>query len=55
MCSGKDTFLKCEKILKDYKSEQNPCKVANFAKTCKVASSTCRKMTPLQIFFNWFI
>ena len=34
MCSGKDTFLKCEKILKDYKSEQNPLKMLKGLKKC---------------------
>ena len=26
-CSGKKTFLKCRKILKDYKCERNPLKM----------------------------
>ena len=50
MCSGKDTFLKCEKILKDYKSEQNPLKMLKGLNECfflKVASlnlQLCRKI-----------
>ena len=27
LCSGNYTFLKCQKILKDHKSEQNPLKM----------------------------
>ena len=57
MCSGKKTVLKCQKILKGFRSEQNPLKMYERLKECffgKVAgpqSSTLSK-TPLQIFFN---
>ena len=60
MCSGKQKFLKCQKILKDYKFKQNPLKMLKGLKECffgKVGgpqSSTLSK-TPLQIFFNLFI
>ena len=62
MCSGKDTFLKCEKILKDYKSEQNPLKMLKglnecfFFESCKPQSSTLSKdKLHYKFFFKWFI
>ena len=57
-CSGKYKFLKCRKILKDYKSEQNPLKMLKgvlFGKVAGPLSATLPKKTPLQVFFNLFV
>ena len=54
-------FLKSRKILKDYKSEQNPLKILEclFGKVAGPQFATLSKdklpLTPLKLFFNWFI
>ena len=46
-CSGKKKFLQCQKILKDYKSEQNPLKILKGV----LFWWGCRS----SIFFNWIV
>ena len=55
-CSGKYKFLKCRKILKDYKSEQNPLKMLKgvlFGKVAGPSSATLPKKNSTTSFFQF--
>ena len=54
-CFGKKTFLKCGKILKDYKSEQNPLKILKrvlFGKVADLNLQLCRKINSITSIFQ---
>ena len=57
MCSGKQTFLKCQIILKDYKSEQNPFKMLKGLKECffgKVTGPQSSTLSKDKLHYKYF-
>ena len=53
-CSGKYKFLKCRKILKDYKSEQNPLKMLKGVLFGKVAGSSSATLPKKKLHYKFF-
>ena len=57
MCSGKQKFLKCQKILKDYKFKQNPLKMLKGLKECffgKVAGPQSSTLSKDKLHYKYF-
>ena len=57
ICPGKQTFLKCQKILKDYKFEQNPLKMLKGLKEYflwKVAGPQSSTLSKDKLYYKYF-